>query len=129
MEKLTMDVNRFLSNEMRMQQIKAENNILMQRIHQLETKLNRLKQMGQSACKKDESVLNAMVSKSLYLLAEIHTLETVGTMLVPQHSLQTMIRNRHNQLMDRFTQRLFYKRQQRTKNLKRLHHLDFKIWQ
>ena len=34
MEKLTMDVNRFLSNEMRMQQIKAENNILMQRIHQ-----------------------------------------------------------------------------------------------
>ena len=129
MEKLAADVNRFLSNEMRLQQITAENNILLQRTKQLETKMNRLKQQGETPCKKDESVLNAMVSKSLYLLAEVHTLQTVGTLLVPQRSLQTMTRNRYNQLMDRFRQRLYYKRQQRTKNLKRLHHLDFKIWQ
>ena len=129
MEKLAADVNRFLSNEMRLQQITAENNILLQRTKQLETKMNRLKQQGETPCKKDESVLNAMVSKSLYLLAEVHTLQTVGTLLISQRSLQTMTRNRYNQLMDRFKQRLYYKRQQRTKNLKRLHHLDFKIWQ
>lgn len=114
---------------MRLLEIKAENNILLQQIKQLETKINRLKQRSETPCKKDESVLNAMVSKSLYLLAEVHTLQTVGTLLISQRSLQTMTRNRYNQLMDRFKQRLYYKRQQRTKNLKRLHHLDFKIWQ
>ena len=125
MEKLVHDVN----NENRLLQIKAENNILLQQTKQLETKINRLKQRGETPCKKDESVLNAMVSKSLYLLAEVHTLQTVGTLLVPQRSLQTMTRNRSNQLMDRFRQRLYYKRLQRTKNVKRLHHLDFKIVQ
>ena len=125
MEKLVHDVN----NENRLLQIKAENNILLQQTKQLETKINRLKQRGETPFKKDESVLNAMVSKSLYLLAEVHTLQTVGTLLVPQRSLQTMTRNRYNQLMDRFRQRLYYKRLQRTKNVKRLHHLDFKIVQ
>lgn len=129
MEKLTVDVNRFLSNEMQIQQLKSENDILLQRTHQLETKMNRLKQHGKTPCKVDESMLNALVSKSLYLLAQIHTLQTVGTMLVPQHSLQTMYRRRHQQLFERFKQRLFYKRQQRNKKLQRLHHLDFKIWQ
>ena len=125
MEKLVHDVN----NENRLLQIKAENNILLQQTKQLETKINRLKQRGETPCKKDESVLNAMVSKSLYLLAEVHTLQTVGTLLISQRSLQTMTRNRYNQLMDRFRQRLYYKRLQRTKNVKRLHHLDFKIVQ
>ena len=96
MEKLTVDVNRFLSNEMQIQQLKSENDILLQRTHQLETKMNRLKQHGKTPCKVDESMLNTLVSKSLYLLAQIHTLQTVGTMLVPQHSLQTMYRRRHN---------------------------------
>ena len=128
MERLTMDVNRFLSNEMQILQIKAENDILLQRIQELETKMNRLKQHGQAVCKIDETMLNAMVSKSLYLLAQIHTLQTVGTKLVPQHSLWTMYQRRHQLLFDRFKQRLFYKRQQRNKNLKRLHHIDFKIW-
>ena len=129
MENLTSDVNLYLNNEMRLQQIKAENNILLQRTKHLEIKINRCKQFGETPCKKDESVLNAMVLKSLYLLAETHTLQIVGTKSVPQRSLHTMIQNRYKQLMDRFRQKLYYKRLQRTKNVKRLHHLDFKIVQ
>ena len=129
MENLTSDVNVYLSNEIRLQQVKEENDILLQRTKHLETKINRCKQLGQTPCKKDESVLNAMVCKSLYLLAETHTLQIVGSMSVPQRSLHTMIQNRYKQLMDRFRQKLYYKRLQRTKNVKRLHHLDFKIVQ
>ena len=125
MEKLVHDVN----NENRLLQIKAENNILLQRIKRLETKINRLKQNGETPCKKDKNVLNAMVSKSLYFLAEKHTLEVVGTLSVSRRSLQTMIENRYKVLFDRFIRTLYWRRQQRINRTKRLCHLDFQIVQ
>ena len=112
---------------MRLLEIKAENNILLQQIKQLETKINRLKQRGETPCKKDESVLNAMVSKSLYLLAEKDTLKIVGTNPIGQRVLHRMIQNRYQYLMDRFRRKLYYKRLERSKNIKRLHHVDFNI--
>ena len=66
------------ANEMRIQELESENEILMQRTEQLEMKINRLKQQGIKQNQKDERVLNSMVSKSLYLLAEIQTLKVVG---------------------------------------------------
>ena len=127
MENLTRDVRLYINNEMRLLEIKAENNILLQRTKQLETKINRLKQRGETPCKKDESVLNAMVSKSLYLLAEKDTLKIVGTNPIGQRVLHRMIQNRYQYLMDRFRRKLYYKRLERSKNIKRLHHVDFNI--
>ena len=127
MENLTSDVNVYLSNEIRLQQVKEENDILLQRTKHLETKINRCKQLGETPCKKDESVLNAMVCKSLYLLAERDTLITVGTSLISQRVLQKMIQNRYQYLLHRFRLKLYYKRLERSKHIKRLHHVNFDI--
>ena len=108
------------ANQMRIQQLEGENKILLQRTEQLETKINRLKQQGVTH-KKDERVLNSMVSKSLYLLAEIQTLKVVGDTTISNHTFSSMINKRYQLLLDRFKQRLQYKRQQR---IKRLQHFN-----
>ena len=109
------------ANQMRIQQLEAENEILLQRTQKLETKINRLKQQGQTQNQKDEKVLNSMASKSLYLLAEIQTLKVVGNAIMSQHTFSSMINKRYQLLLDRFKQRLQYKRQQR---IKRLQHFN-----
>ena len=108
------------ANQMRIQQLEGENKILLQRTEQLETKINRLKQQGVTH-KKDERVLNSMVSKSLYLLAEIQTLKVVGETTISNHTFSSMINKRYQLLLDKFKQRLQYKRQQR---IKRLQHFN-----
>ena len=109
------------ANQMRIQQLEAENEILLQRTEQLETKINRLKQQGVTH-KKDERVLNSMVLKSLYLLAQIQTLKVVvGETTISNHTFSSMINKRYQLLLDRFKQRLQYKRQQR---MKRLQHFN-----
>ena len=108
------------ANQMRIQQLEGENKILLQRTEQLETKINRLKQQGVRD-KKDERVLNSMVSKSLYLLAEIQTLKVVGETTISNHTFSSMINKRYELLLGKFKQRLQYKRQQR---IKRLQHFN-----
>ena len=108
------------ANQMRIRQLEAENKILLQRTEQLETKINRLKQQGVTH-KKDERVLNSMVSKSLYLLAEIQTLKVVGETTISNHTFSSMINKRYELLLGKFKQRLQYKRQQR---IKRLQHFN-----
>ena len=107
--------------QMRIQQLEAENKILLQRTEQLETKINRLKQQGITQNQKDERVVNSMVSKSLYLLAEVQTLKVVGDTTISNHTFSSMINKRYQLLLDRFKQRLQYKRQQR---MKRLQHFN-----
>ena len=107
--------------QMRIQQLEAENKILLQRTEQLETKINRLKQQGITQNQKDERVVNSMVSKSLYLLAEVQTLKVVGDTTISNHTFSSMINKRYQLLLDRFKQRLQYKRQQR---IKRLQHFN-----
>ena len=107
--------------EMRIQQLEGENKILLLRTEQLETKLNRLKQQGIKQNQKDERVLNSMVSKSLYLLAEIQTLKVVGNATFSNHAFSSMINKRYQLLLDRFKRRLQYKRQQR---IERLQHFN-----
>ena len=107
-------------NQMQIRQLEAENEILLQRTEQLETKLNRLKQQGIKQNQKDERVLNSMVSKSLYLLAQIQTLKVVGEAIMSQHTFVSIVNKRFELLLDRFKQRLQYKRQQR---MKRLHQI------
>ena len=105
------------ANQMRIQQLEGENEILLQRTKQLETKINRLKQQGITQNQKDEQVLNLMVSKSLYLLAEVQTLKLVGDTRISNHTYSSMINKRYWLLLDRFKQRLQYKRQQKMKRL------------
>ena len=82
MENLARDVSLYLNTEMRLIEIEAENDVLLQRIKQLETKINDVKRRCETPCQKDKVVLNAMVSKSLYLLAERDTLKVVGNSLI-----------------------------------------------
>ena len=129
MENLTRDVSIYINNEMRLIEIKAENDILLQRVKQLETRINRAKQRYESPCLRDMTVLNAMVSKSLYLLAERDTLQIVGNSLINRHILHGMIDNRCQYLIDKFKRRLFNKRFERLHKVERLHHIDFNIIQ
>ena len=129
MENLTRDVSMYINNEMRLMEINAENNILLQRIKQLETKINRVKQRCETPCQKDITVLNAMVSKSLYLLAKRDTLTIVGNSLITRRVLHHMIENRCQYLTDKFKRRLFNKRFERLHKVERLHHIDFNIVQ
>ena len=122
MENLTRDVAKYINNEMRLLEIKAENDVLLQRVKQLETRINLAKQQYQQPCLKDITILNAMVSKSLYLLAEKDTLTIVRNSLITQRVLHGMIQNRCQYLTDKFKRRLFSKR-------KRLHHINFNIVQ
>ena len=127
MENLARHVDWWLSKESQIQQIKAENNILLQRVKQLETKMNRLKQQKETPCKKDEQTLNTMVAKSLKMLARIHTLEATNLYRLNERTLNRMVEKRYNDLMERFVKKLYYKRQQRLLYSQRLFHLDFKI--
>ena len=129
MENLTKNVNRWLSTESQIQQLKAENNILLQRVKQLETKINQVKQQNKTPCKTDEKTLNAMVAKSLKMLARLQTLEAIGTYRLKQRILDRMVEKRYNDLMERFVKRLYYKRQQRLLSSQRLFHLDFRMCQ
>ena len=129
MENLARDVSLYINTEIRLIEIEAENNVLLQRIKQLETKINKVKRRCETPCQKDKNVLNSMVSKSLYLLAERDTLKVVGNSLISQRVLNRMIQNREQYLTDRFKRRLYYKRFQRLKNNERLHHIDFNIVQ
>ena len=127
MENLARHVDWWLSKESQIQQIKAENNILLQRVKQLETKMNRLKQQKETPCKKDEQTLNTMVAKSLKMLARIHTLEATNLYRLNERTLNRMVEKRYNDLMERFVKKLYYKRQQHLLSSQRLFHLDFKI--
>ena len=129
MENLTRDVSIYINNEMRLIEIKAENDILLQRVKQLETRINRAKQRYENPCLRDMTVLNAMVSKSLYLLAERDTLQIVGNSLINRHILHGMIDNRCQYLIDKFKRRQFNKRFERLHKVERLHHIDFNIIQ
>ena len=105
------------AKQMRIKQLEGENEILLQRVKQLETKINRLKQHGIKQNQKDERILNSMVLKSLYLLAEIQTLKVVGEATLSNHAFSSMINKRHQLLLDQFKRRLEYKRQQKIKRL------------
>ena len=129
MENLTRDVSIYINNEMRLLEIKAENDILLQRVKQLETTINTAKQRYQRPCLRDVTALNAMVSKSLYLLAERDTLTIVGNSLISRHVLHRMIDNRCQYLSDKFKRRLFNRRFERLQRVNRLHHIDFNIVQ
>ena len=129
MENLARDVSLYINTEMRLLEIEAENDVLLQRIKQLETKINDVKRRYQTPCQKDKAVLNAMVCKSLYLLAERDTLKVVGNSLISRRILIRMIQNREQYLTDCFKRRLYYKRFQRQRHIERLHHIDFNIVQ
>ena len=108
-------------------ELKAQNNVLLQRVHQLETKINGLKQKNNVVNKTDEQKLNAMVAKSLTLLAKVQTLEVIGQLQMKQKQIDRMVQQRFGYLMEKFTNRLYYKRQQRLFAKQRLFHLDFRI--
>ena len=107
MENLTRNVAKYINNEMRLLEIQAENNVLLQRMNEVETRINHAKQRYEQPCLRDIIALNAMASKSLYLLAEKDTLTIVGTSLITQRVLHGMIQNRHQYLTDKFKRRLF----------------------
>lgn len=129
MENLTRDVSMYINNEMRLLEIRAENNILLERIHHLETKINRAKQRNETPCQRDIAVMNSMVLKSLYYLAERDTISIVGNSLISRRILHRMIDNRCQYLTDKFKRRLFNKRFERLQRVERLHHIDFNIVQ
>ena len=118
MENLTRDVAKYINNEMRLLEIQAENNVLLQRINEVETRINRAKQRYEQPCLRDIIALNAMVSKSLYLLAEKDTLVIVGTTQITQRVLHKMIQNRNQYLTDKFKKRLF------NNQFNKLHHFN-----
>ena len=127
MENLTKDVAIYINNEMRLLDIKAENNVLMQRINRCETKINRAKKRGQRPNIEDINALNKMVYKSLYLLAERDTLTIIGNSLVKPSVLQRQIEQRHKYLDDKFRRELYNRQYIRLCKAQRLHHVDFKI--
>ena len=126
-ENLTMDVAIYINNEMRLLDIRAENNVLMRRIKQVETKINRAKKRGQRPNIEDINALNKMVYKSLYLLAERDTLTIIGNALVKPSVLHRQIEQRHKYLDDKFRKELYNRQYIRLCKAPRLHHVDFKI--
>ena len=126
-EELTKDVAIYINNEMRLLDIKAENNVLMQRIKQREIKINWAKKRGQRPNIKDINALNMMVFKSLYLLAERDTLTIIGNALVKPSVLHRQIEQRHKYLDDKFRKELYNRQYIRLCKAPRLHHVDFKI--
>ena len=122
-----MDV--WFNRKSKINELKAQNNVLLQRVQQLETKINRSKQKNIAVSKTDEKKLNAMVAKSLTFLAKVQTLEVIGEFHVKQHQLDRMMQQRYGYLMEKFTNKLYYKRQQRLLAKQRLFHLDFRICQ
>ena len=127
MQNLTMDVAIYVNNEMRLLDIEAENNVLMQRIKQCEIKINRAKKRGQRPNIEYINALNKMVYKSLYLLAERDTLTIIGNTLVKPSVLHRQIAHRHKYLDDKFRTKLYNRQYIRLCKAPRLHHIDFKI--
>ena len=80
-----------LDKKSKISEIKAENNVLLQRIKQLETKINGKKQKNTEVSKTDEKKLNAMVMKSLTLLAKVQTLEVVDEFRIKQLQIDEMV--------------------------------------
>ena len=126
-ENLTKDIAIYINNEMRLLDIRAENNVLMHRIKRLETKINRAKKRGQRPNLEDINALNKMVFKSLYLLAERDTLTIIGNALIKPSVLHRQIEQRHKHLDDKFRRELYNRQYIRLCKAPRLHHIDFKI--
>ena len=124
---LTKDVAIFINNEMRLLDIRAENNVLMHRIKRLETKINRAKKRGQRPNLEDINALNKMVFKSLYLLAERDTLLVIGNKLMKESVLHRQIEHRRKYLDDKFRKELYHRQYIRLCKAPRLHHIDFNI--
>ena len=127
MEQLTKDVAIYINNEMRLLDIKAENDVLMRRIKQVETKINRAKKQGRGPTLKNINALNKMVFKSLYLLAERDTLTVIGNALVKESVLHRQIEHRRKYLDDKFRKELYNRQYIRLCKAPRLHHIDFNI--
>ena len=126
-EELTKDVAIFINNEMRLLNIRAENNVLMHRIKRLETKINRAKKRGQRPNLEDINALNKMVFKSLYLLAERDTLLVIGNKLMKESVLHRQIEHRRKYLDDKFRKELYHRQYIRLCKAPRLLHIDFNI--
>ena len=126
-ENLTSDVAIYINNEMRLLDIRAENDVLMRRIKRVETKINRAKKRGKRLNLEDINALNKMVFKSLYLLAERDTLTIIGNALVKPSVLHRQIELRHKYLDDKFRKELYNRQYIRLCKAPRLHHVDFNI--
>lgn len=124
---LTKDVAIYINNEMRLLNIKAENNVLLRQINGLETKINRAKKRGQRPNLADVNALNRRVYKSLYLLAERDTLTVIGNQLVKESILHSQIERRRQYLHDKFRRELYARQYLRICKAPRLHHIDFNI--
>ena len=129
MNNIAVNMDVWFDRKSKINELKAQNNVLLQRVQQLETKINRSKQKNIAVSKTDEKKLNAMVAKSLTFLAKVQTLEVIGEFHVKQHQLDRMMQQRYGYLMEKFTNKLYYKRQQRLLAKQRLFHLDFRICQ
>ena len=127
MEQLTKDVAIYINNKMRLIDIKTENDVLMRRIEQVETRINKAKKRGKRPNLRDINVLNSMVFKSLYLLAERDTLAVIGNSLVKESVLHRQIEHRRKYLDDKFRKELYNRQYIRLCKAPRLHHIDFNI--
>ena len=127
MENLTMDVAIYINNKMRLLDIEAENNVLMQRIKRCESKINRAKKRGRRPNIANINALNKMVYKSLYLLAERDTLTIIGNALVKPSVLDRQIERRHKYLDDKFRRKLYNRQYIGLCKAPRLRHIDFNI--
>ena len=127
MEQLRKDVAIYINNEMRLLDIRAENDVLMRQIERLETKINRAKKRGKRPNVQDINALNKKVFKSLYLLAERDTLTVIGNALIKQSVLHREIEHRRKYLDDKFRKELYNRQYIRFCKAPRLHHIDFNI--
>ena len=127
MEQLRKDVAIYINNEMRLLDIRAENDVLMRQIERLETKINRAKKRGKRPNVQDINALNKKVFKSLYLLAERDTLTVIGNALIKQSVLHREIEHRRKYLDDKFRKELYNRQYIRICKAPRLHHIDFNI--
>ena len=127
MENLTKDVAIYINNEIRLLDIRAENDVLMRQIERLETKINRAKKRGQRPYMEDINALNKKVFKSLYLLAERDTLTVIGNALIKECVLHRQIELQRKYLDDKFRKELYNRQYIRWCKTRRLHHIDFNI--
>ena len=126
-ENLTKDVAIYINNEMRLLDIRAENDVLLRQIERLETKINRAKKRGERPNSRHIGDLNKKVFKSIYLLAERDTLMVIGNMLIKDHILHRQIECRRRYLDDKFRKELYHRQYIRLCKAPRLHHIDFNI--
>ena len=127
MENLTKDVAIYINNEMRLLDIRAENDVLLRQIEGLETKINKAKKQGQRPNVQHIRNLNKKVFKSLYLLAERDTLMVIGNKLIKESILHRQIEHRRKYLDDKFRKELYNRQYIRICKAPRLHHIDFNI--